>query len=606
MTNQENPLTATDPGSIYAHGWTGEMANLTRVRRITNVLVWIRIFNLLAFVVLAYEACGPQSISSLWSVLSIVTFFAFSVAIYIAENQVKKCESLVRYFEEGQTRLAGRPVQGAPTGLRFADPTHPYAADLDLFGPASLFALICAARTGAGQTTLAQWLKNSGSVDEIAQRQQAVRELRERLTLRRDLWLAGGVFHENVREDALEAWLAAPVMQVSGSKRIITGIIGVLGIPILWALFTPDLWIPALIIVLLQRLYARTHRNFTHAVEAGIFRRAYELHVVAQLAERLQGEHFDSPYLTQLCNLLTAEVRGASHAIKRLVRLVDWLESRRNPVFAIFAAVFLLPEQLSFAIEAWRARHGSAAVQWLTAIGEIEAMLSIATFSFEHPAFQFPDIRPLSVPPQISATALGHPLIPEHVRITNDVRLDPECRLFIVTGSNMSGKSTWLRTVGVNTILALMGSPVCAKAMTLSPLQVGASLRAQDSLEEGVSRFFAEIKRLSSILEKAKQTPPILFLLDEILNGTNSHDRREGAFAIIRILLERKAIGIVTTHDLALSELANSQEFPAQNVHFQDSLEENRLIFDYRMRPGVVSRRNALDLMRLVGIDVPT
>jgi len=199
---------------------------------------------------------------------------------------------------------------------------------------------------------------------------------------------------------------------------------------------------------------------------------------------------------------------------------------------------------------------------------------------------------------------LGHPLIPAGTRVANDVRLDASCRLLVVTGSNMSGKSTLLRTVGVNAVLAQAGAPVCAASMTLTPLQIGASLRAQDSLEAGVSRFFAEIKRLHAILAMAAHLPPVLFLLDEILNGTNSQDRREGAEAVIRQLLERGAVGLVTTHDLALSELADRQGSPGANVHFQDTLEGDRLLFDYRLRPGVVTRRNALDLMRLVGIDV--
>jgi DNA mismatch repair ATPase MutS len=207
--------------------------------------------------------------------------------------------------------------------------------------------------------------------------------------------------------------------------------------------------------------------------------------------------------------------------------------------------------------------------------------------------------------PFLVASALGHPLIPISARVANDVRLDTGCRLLVVTGSNMSGKSTLLRTVGVNAVLALAGAPVCAASMTLTPLRIGASLRAQDSLEAGVSRFFAEIKRLHAILSMAAQTkPPVLFLLDEILNGTNSQDRREGAEAVIRLLLERGAIGLLTTHDLALSTLADTQSSPGANVHFQDTLEGDRLLFDYSLRPGVVTRRNALDLMRLIGIDV--
>jgi DNA mismatch repair ATPase MutS len=294
----------------------------------------------------------------------------------------------------------------------------------------------------------------------------------------------------------------------------------------------------------------------------------------------------------------------ASRHIIRLVRLVDWLESRRNQLFAIPAFVLLLPEQLCFAIESWRAQHGASASRWLATIGEMEALASLATFAFEHPDFPFPQLAEQASAPALLATALGHPLIPASARVANDVRLDTTCRLLVVTGSNMSGKSTLLRTVGVNAVLAMAGAPVCATSMTLTPMQLGASLRAQDSLEAGVSRFFAEIKRLHAILSMATGKPPVLFLLDEILNGTNSQDRREGAEAIIRQLLERGAMGLVTTHDLALSALADRQSSPGANVHFQDTLEGDRLLFDYRLQPGVVTRRNALDLMRLVGIDV--
>jgi DNA mismatch repair ATPase MutS len=297
--------------------------------------------------------------------------------------------------------------------------------------------------------------------------------------------------------------------------------------------------------------------------------------------------------------------KAASQHVLRLVRLVDWFESRRNQLFAVIAWALLLPEQLAFAIEAWRARHGAMAERWLAAIGEMEALASLATFAFEHPEYPFPKLETGEDAPKLTASGLGHPLIPAKVRVTNDLGLDAHCRILVVTGSNMSGKSTLLRSVGVNVVLAQAGAPVCAREMTLTPLQIGASLRAQDSLEQGVSRFFAEIKRLQAILAMAKGTPPVLFLLDEILNGTNSQDRREGADAVVRKLLERGAIGLLTTHDLALSALVDSAGIRGVNIHFQDTLEGDKLLFDYKIRPGVVTRRNALDLMRMVGIELP-
>ncbi len=457
-------------------------------------------------------------------------------------------------------------------------------------------------------------MTHAAPVDDIAQRQRAVAELRARLPLRRDLWLAGGTVRERVREEALEEWLAGPVSRVSPAQRIATGLVGALGIFVFYAFANPAAISGALAIVVVQRLLARKYRPIAQVVEAKAFQRAEELRVIARLAERLRGEQFSDPYLLALMAGIADEGKPASRHIFHLVRLVAWLESRRNPMFGLFAGLLLLPEQLCFAIESWRARHATAALRWLATIGEMEALCSLATFAFEHPSYPFPHILQTSESPCVTAAALGHPLIPAVARVSNDVRLDAICRLLVVTGSNMSGKSTLLRTVGVNAVLALAGAPVCAASMTLTPLRIGASLRAQDSLEAGVSRFFAEIKRLHAILSIAAQTsaaqtsaaqkPPVLFLLDEILNGTNSQDRREGAEAVIRLLLERGAIGLMTTHDLALSELAATQSSPGANVHFQDALEGDRLLFDFRLRPGVVTRRNALDLMRLIGIDV--
>jgi|ERR1039457_508320 hypothetical protein len=619
--------TEDDPGATYARCLADEQGHLAGLRRWLTWLVRVRIANLVLGIVLAGEACSRRGHFGLAAAASALVFVGLTIAIALVEHRSKRHEARVRYCEDGLARVQGRPIKGAPDGQRFVDPAHPYAADLDIFGPASIFSHVCMARTGSGQAMLARWLTQAAPIGEIADRQRAVSELSARLPLRQDLWLAGGTVNERVREEALEDWLSGATTQVPRWQRVVTGLLAALGVAVLYAFANPEAIPVAVGIVLVQRLWVQRYRALTKAVEAQVFQRAYELGVIARLIERLCDERFSDLHLAALNAGLSDEGKPASRHIVRLVRLVNWLESRRNQLFAIPAAVLLLPEQLSFAIESWRARHGAAALRWLSTIAEMEALASLATFAFEHPQFPFPQIigvetlggfphLPATVraeqssaaphatqaEPSLVASALGHPLISTDARVSNDVRLDAGCRLLVVTGSNMSGKSTLLRTVGVNAVLAQAGAPVCAASMTLTPLHIGASLRAQDSLEAGVSRFFAEIKRLHRILSMATSEPPVLFLLDEILNGTNSQDRREGAEAIIRQLLERGAIGLVTTHDLALSELANTRA--GMNVHFQDTLEGDRLLFDYRLQPGVVTRRNALDLMRLVGIDV--
>jgi DNA mismatch repair ATPase MutS len=272
--------------------------------------------------------------------------------------------------------------------------------------------------------------------------------------------------------------------------------------------------------------------------------------------------------------------------------------------------------QLALAVESWRRAVGPAVLRWMAAVGEVEALSSLATFHFEHPDYPFPTIvdgeagapaPPGHLPVHLllyDTQGLGHPLIPAARRVVNDLRLGGERRLILVSGSNMSGKSTLLRTVGVNAVLALAGAPVCARRLTLSPLALGATLRINDSLQAGKSRFYAELTRLKQIVDRAAGTPPLLFLLDEILHGTNSHDRRIGAEAIIRGLIDRGAVGLVTTHDLALAEVAEALGARAANVHFEDHLEGGVMTFDYRMKEGIVRKSNALELMRAVGLEV--
>jgi DNA mismatch repair ATPase MutS len=263
--------------------------------------------------------------------------------------------------------------------------------------------------------------------------------------------------------------------------------------------------------------------------------------------------------------------------------------------------------QLAFAAERWRQAHGSALRRWVNAIGQIEALLSLATYSFEHPPDPFPEFAGGAA--SFEGEELGHPLVPAAVCVRNDVSISGETRVLLVSGSNMSGKSTLLRAIGMNIVLAMAGAPVRARRLLLAPLQVGASIRVNDSLREGSSRFYAEIKRLRQIFDLASDdvagvNPSLLFLLDELLQGTNSKDRRIGAEGIVRALVNRGAIGLVSTHDLALTDIGGSVEGHLRNVHFQDELQNGRMIFDYKLQDGIVTKSNGLELMRSIGLDV--
>ncbi|MGH9640480.1 MAG: MutS-related protein, partial [Bryobacteraceae bacterium] len=284
-------------------------------------------------------------------------------------------------------------------------------------------------------------------------------------------------------------------------------------------------------------------------------------------------------------------------------RLIEWLESSRNMI-VLFMDRFIFPYTLltSFAIEAWRARCGAFVGAWVSAIGEIEALSSLAAYAYEHPDDTFPEFTAGAA--CFGAEAFAHPLLPFDRAVRNDVCLGRDLQLMIVSGPNMAGKSTYVRAVGINAVLAQCGAPVRARRLRLSPLSVAASVCVLDSLQGGISRFYAEILRVKVTIDLASGPIPVLFLLDELLGGTNSKDRRIGAQMIVKTLVDRGAVGLITTHDLALAEIADVLGSHAANFHFEDRLEDGKLLFDYRLSPGIVRTSNALQLMRSIGIDV--
>ena len=327
---------------------------------------------------------------------------------------------------------------------------------------------------------------------------------------------------------------------------------------------------------------------------------ASELRLLAGLQRLLEHETFETRKLRVLQGISRGSWTRPSDEISRLAALLDWNTSRRNPFFLPLAALTLTGTQVALAIERWRDRVGERAGEWMAAIGEAEALNALAVFAFEHEDYCYPELLPAGA--RFDAKALGHPLLAADRCVVNDVALDRQNQLLVVTGSNMSGKSTLLRSVGVNTILALAGAPVHARALKLSPLTVGPSLRVQDSLRHGVSRFYAEISRLAEIKDQTGRS--VLFLLDEILQGTNSEDRRQGAVAVVRDLLECGGIGLVTTHDLVLASELEEKIPEAANVSFGDSFADGRIVFDYKLRSGPVEKGNALELIRSLGFEV--
>ncbi|MBW2314472.1 MAG: DNA mismatch repair protein MutS [Deltaproteobacteria bacterium] len=573
---------------------------------ISNLRLSVFVVGLVA----AWFSLGIRSMGAAWLVPVLVAF----VTLVLLHDRVirarERADRTVRYYEAGVARLDDpqSPAGCSRDGTEFMDGDHLHSADLDLFGPGSIYALLCRARSRPGAETLARWLSEPAAPDEVRERQAAVAELAGHIELREALALVGEGDDPPVSPDRLVAWCSGPPGPPVRGIRALAAILSALSSGALLGgavAFGSGAIAFASPLLVAQSLFFGALAGRRRAVLAGIERAAPDLARLATLLELLESAQFESPRLRALRQTVEIDGLAPSRRIARLRRWIDLSEARRNQMYWVppIGPILGLVTQATLAIEAWRNRVGPHVGEWVRAVGEFEALASLATHTFEHPEDVFPEV--VDGPAVFEAEGIGHPLLPPDASVRNDVALGDAPRALVVSGSNMSGKSTLLRTVGSNAVLALAGAPVRARRLRLSPLTIGASIQVQDSLREGASRFYAEISRIARIVEATEADRPVLFILDEIFHGTNSHDRRIGAEAIIRALLERNAIGLVTTHDLALAKVADTLAPRVANVHFEDQMREGRIHFDYRMRPGVITRSNALALMRAVGLDVP-
>jgi len=557
----------------------------------------------LAALLLGFGAFGLKQVPA-YALAPPVAVLAALVVIH--ERDVRRRERArraIRHYERAMRRLDGVLRGDTGTGAEFLDPRHLYAADLDVLGPGSLFELISTARTREGEATLAAWLLAPATHEEASKRQEAVKELRDRVSLREELALEGEEIRAGLEEKALRAWAAAPpaALPAAGRPLCIGAALLTAGSFLGWLGQLWPLW-PFLLMTLGVFAIQLWLRPRVEPVMESLDAPARDLRLVAAILARLEREDVKCERLLEVRGRLRAEGRAASAEIAGLRKLVDRHDDAHNQFFAPFAFLLLWTPLLAYKVESWRRRCGGRAADWIGAIAEFEALCSLAGYAYEHPSTVFPEL--LSGGREFDSEGLAHPLLPEDRAVVNDVRLGEQPRILVVSGSNMSGKSTLLRAVGLNTALAWAGAPVRAKRLRVSRLAVGASLRTVDSLQEGRSRFYAEITRIREILDLTRKGPPVLFLLDELLSGTNSHDRQAGAEGILRSLLDRGAIGLTTTHDLALVRIGDSLAPLAANVHFEDSYTDSGIHFDYWMKPGPVQRSNAIALMRSVGLDV--
>ena len=550
------------------------------------------------------------SLSSV-SVYTAVTVLIVSLVVFgwlvIRHHNTEKKRTFFKHLEDIndlELKCLEGDFSGYRSGAEYHDRDHPYSHDLDIFGKSSLFQYMCRTTSKPASDLLADYLKQPASVEETALRQEAVLELKPMIEWRQKM-MTYGYSNETAVSDphAMEQWMQSEdyfsrpmrlriISMILSAVTLTTIILVVTGLPA--SLLAPVLTI--------DFIYYFVHNKKITKLHLQVSRSSDLLKTYASIIGLIENEKFSSSKLTGMQSVFNGE-NSASESIRRLSKLVSNLDSRLNVLVSIpLNLLFFNDIHYCLALEGWKRDHSGCTDSWFASMAEFEVISSVANMAFNNPDWVMPKVVPEYF--TFRAEDAGHPLIPRNRRINNDIEICGKGKAVLVTGSNMSGKSTFLRTCGVNTVLALAGAPVCAKSFTVSHMNVYSSMRIADSLEENISSFYAELRRLHSIITVAENDPKVFLLLDEILRGTNSNDRYTGSVALIKQLTGYDTVTMVATHDLRLTQLTEELPGRIDNYHFDVKVSGEELFFDYKLTPGVCASFNATLLMKKMGIKV--
>ncbi len=510
---------------------------------------------------------------------------------------------LLKINEASLKRIHGEWNTFTDNGAEFFDDNHNYSQDLDIFGPGSLFQFINTTITYLGRFKLRNFLiAPTRSNEEIINRQEAVQELAQKLDWRQQ-YLAEGMLESTMHDpqalflwaNSIEDFYRNPrVIFVFRLMPVITIIIGVL------TFINPDPRYYSLIAALvIQFALLKINANQRGDILGVAYKFTENIKAYHKMLILIEQEEYSSRHLLHLKNRLKSQGLTAGEQIRKLEKIEEAIANRQNQLYIFFNIVLLLDYQFVFALEKWKEKSGNNLRVWLDIIGEFEALSSLAVLSYDYPEWRTPQI--LVEGPVFAAEEMGHPLL-MNSGVANNLKFAPPENILLITGSNMSGKSTLLRTVGINLVLAYAGGNVCAKMFKCSIMDIYTCMRINDNLEKSISSFYAELLRIKMIVKAVEEGQTIFFLLDEIFKGTNSIDRHTGAKVLIKKLSKAKLLGLVSTHDLELGDLEKESN-QIKNYHFQEYYHNNEIRFDYKLRPGVSNTRNAAFLMRMAGIE---
>ncbi len=581
---------------------------LQSLQRLDRYFVRARTFIFLVVIVLGAWLLGGWQTGDKQAVIpfciSAVILLLTMVSHRPTLKRLRTTRRVQKWYSSCLQRLTRHWRELPLDGSEFVSAEHAWSGDLDLFGPGSLFQKVCQCRTLPSQRLLASWMTTVPGADQVRSRQQMAESLRSELNLRERLATIEDAQDWKATEVTLGHWATEAPEPIPAWIVFLSAVFGLAGAMVLGLVAVGLLDYSTLVLILLIQgplmLMAQTQiKSVMSAVDSV----DQALRQLSAILTELESHNFSDPRVTELQQKLMARDTRASASIRALSSRIAWLNnSLRNQFLIPFAWLFGLVVLLTDRIERWRVKYGALIPDWIDASAEMEVLLTVGAWSFDNGDASLPEMA--DGEPRLIAKALGHPLLANQESVANDVELSVDRPLMLISGSNMSGKSTLLRSIGTNLVLTGCGARVNAGSLTTTPFQMGTVMTVSDSLMEGRSLFFSVVRRLRQVVDLTDGEAPVLFLLDEILNGTNSNDRRRGAEAVIRSLIDRGAMGLVTTHDLELTRIVETLDGRAANYHFEDQITDGAMTFDYELRDGVVERSNAIELMRMMGLDV--
>ncbi|AQR97668.1 MutS-related protein [Clostridium saccharoperbutylacetonicum] len=570
-----------------------------------SIVGWSRLVVVILAVVIDYILYTQNSLKTI--ILVTIIFSIIFLALVFYHNNIfeckKKLDLLVEINEEGIKRLNGEFKYFKDNGEEYLDNKHSFINDLDIFGNNSVFQYINSTVTKGGREELSKVLKKEKIlvVQEIRERQEAIKELGEKVSWRQKLIVEGKLKRsKDIDLNGLLKW--SKVSESSSYLRIAIActfifvtlcsiyLIAVQKIPAAFLLL--DLMVNYLVIKIMSKGIKEEIKLFENTKCA--------IYSYSRILELIENENFNSIYLKRLQDKLRSETTSCTEEMKKFSKIVDWAgNSSYNAYYLLFNVIIFLDVFLMSSLEKWREKNGDKLDIWLDVMHEIDALSSISNLSFENDKWIYPVILDTD---GVEGAVIGHPLLGKRA-VKNSFSLIDNRRVALITGSNMSGKSTFLRTIGVNLILSYIGAPVCAEKFSCGIMNVYTCMRTKDNLEESISSFYAEILRIKILIEACKKGEKIFFLLDEIFKGTNSKDRHTGATVLIKQLIQYGGFGLVSTHDLELCDLEN-EDRRIVNYNFREFYEKNKIKFDYILRRGKSETQNAIQLMKLAGIEI--